>query len=405
MKAPLLRIVFINPTHSSNMGYITNCLTRELADMGHEVHLLTSTLNVMGNKEYYQKTYAQFLGDAYVPEGIYLEENFTVHRMPALIYKKEEVYFRGVYTKLKVLKPDIVHIYDVNHFLFIQAVFAKVVLRFKLFTAYHGVLSVFPLHNLWSNTSIYFKLKWTILHKITGYIGSLFTEQCYPATEDGQLIVTKYYGWPFKKCKVTPLGVNTARFYPLKDIAAKKKLRQEIFTEIHENDFLCIYTGKYTNDKNPLCLAHAVNSLADKYPNIKAIFIGDGPQSQSIAVCKNCYMISFVQNHELAKYYQASDVGVWPKEESLSMIDATACGLPIIVSDKMLSTERVEGNGLVYFENQADDLALKILVLYKDEALAKKYSEHGSKKIIENYSYKKIAKERVSDYYKSLGIN
>ena len=55
-----------------------------------------------------------------------------------------------------------------------------------------------------------------------------------------------------------------------------------------------------------------------------------------------------VPNKELFKYYNAADIGVWPLQCSVTMLEATACGLPAIISDRCGATERVAaGNGIL----------------------------------------------------------
>ena len=38
------------------------------------------------------------------------------------------------------------------------------------------------------------------------------------------------------------------------------------------------------------------------------------------------------------------------------MLDAAACGLPVVVNDTLRATERINGNGLQYRLNDVDDL-------------------------------------------------
>jgi glycosyltransferase involved in cell wall biosynthesis len=79
------------------------------------------------------------------------------------------------------------------------------------------------------------------------------------------------------------------------------------------------------------------------------------------------------------------------------MIDAAACGLPIVISNKVQAMERVDGNGLTYVENDVNDLAAVIKKL-KDASLRSQLGNFGVSKIQNNYSWDKIAKERIEDY-------
>jgi glycosyltransferase involved in cell wall biosynthesis len=113
-------------------------------------------------------------------------------------------------------------------------------------------------------------------------------------------------------------------------------------------------------------------------------------------------LVDFVLYHELYRYYQIADVGVWPAQESTSMLDAAATGLPIIVNDTMLAKERYEGNGLTYRLGDANDLAEQILKLYTDNNLRVTLGKEGRRKMQELYSWDKIAKEREEDYKADL---
>ncbi|MEI6774006.1 MAG: hypothetical protein WCL18_04295 [bacterium] len=45
--------------------------------------------------------------------------------------------------------------------------------------------------------------------------------------------------------------------------------------------------------------------------------------------------VDFVKNTELYAYYSASDIGVWPLQESVSMVEGAACNVPFIANDKI----------------------------------------------------------------------
>ena len=57
-----MRIVVITDWYSEKMGYIENCLPKTLAELGHNVHVVSSTAQVYYNDPFYEKTYAHYLG-------------------------------------------------------------------------------------------------------------------------------------------------------------------------------------------------------------------------------------------------------------------------------------------------------------------------------------------------------
>jgi glycosyltransferase involved in cell wall biosynthesis len=260
------------------------------------------------------------------------------------------------------------------------------------------VASVFPLFQKgksgWLNRALFF-----LTRTIPGKLVNFVTTRSYPATIDALDIAVNYYGISRSKVRLAPLGVDTDFFCPLPENNDAGQIKSERRSELklHQDHILCIYTGRFTTGKNPLLLAKAIDSLVSNGEPFEALFMGNGEQADEIKKCKGCVVHDFVPYHELPDYYTIADIGVWPKQESTSMIDAAACGLPIVISNKVQAEERVEGNGLTYLENDTEDLANVILKL-KDKNLRNKLSKAGILKTKENFSWDKIAKVRVEDY-------
>src|SRR5262249_7589284 len=164
--------------------------------------------------------------------------------------------------------------------------------------------------------------------------------------------------------------------------SAERERRQQLRGELGfaEEDIVCIYTGQFTDAKNPLVLGHAVARLRAAGLPVRGLFIGAGPQSRQLAACEGCGQLPFMPHRDLPPYYRAAEIGVWPTQESMSMLDAAACGLPIIVNDTLLATERIEGNGITYRLNDAADLAEKIGLL-RDPAYRQQLGSTGARRM------------------------
>jgi glycosyltransferase involved in cell wall biosynthesis len=114
-----------------------------------------------------------------------------------------------------------------------------------------------------------------------------------------------------------------------------------------------------------------------------------------------CKVLDFMPYYELGEFYRSADVGVWPTNESISMLDAAACGLPLIVSDGIGYFDHVIGNGLVYHMNDLNSLIEKLYEL-KDLKYRMELGVFGSTKIKSHFSWDLIAKRRLNDYELSL---
>jgi glycosyltransferase involved in cell wall biosynthesis len=392
-----MKIVYVNPFFTDGMGYIENCLPKTMAKRGHEVHIITSTGKVYFNDPVYKQVYQKFFGPPLEPAGTYLlNGNVKLHRLN-FISVLNTPYFKGLKETLDDIKPDVVHAWDVTNPHILQFFYHSRRLGYKMYTGNHYVLSVLQVHKVWDNWFSLLKYKWLFLKVLPGKFLHRYYVRCYAATVDAKLVAEKYMGVPPEKCFITPLGVDTDVFKPEGD---KQKIReQKLALGFGDADFILLYTGRFTKGKNPLVLAKAINQLQSQgYKNIKGLFVGSGNQVDEIKSCAGCHVVDFVPYYELYKYYQIADVGVWPAQESTSMLDAAASGVPIIVNDTLYAKERYEGNGLTYKLGSVENMCEQIVRLYNDPDLRVKLGKEGQRKMQELYSWDKIAAEREKDY-------
>lgn len=394
-----MKIVIVTGWFSEQMGYSESCLAKALADNGQKVNVVTSTANVYCDEPYYDEIYKPFLGPRYLEPRKYKVDGYNVHRLPIIIRWKRIHIFRNLFRTLYSLKPDIVQCYEPTSMITLLVVLAKPLIGYKVFTAIHTVASVYPAYYNYEKYSLYKKIRLRLLDSIPGYIIGKFTSTSYGATIDASEIGNKFFGIKKSKIKTDPLGVDTKSFRPFGNkkelIDERQRLRKKY--NIKSDEVLCIYTGRFTEDKNPLLLARAVHALSNKNLKFKALFLGTGEQINEIEKCNNCIVRPFVLYAQLPKFYRMADIGVWPRQESTSMIDAASSGIPIVVSDQVKAVERVKDNGLTYKENDVEDLILKLERL-SDENLRNQYGSSGRDKMLKFFSWDSIAKKRILDY-------
>jgi glycosyltransferase involved in cell wall biosynthesis len=86
----------------------------------------------------------------------------------------------------------------------------------------------------------------------------------------------------------------------------------------------------------------------------------------------------------------------------MSMIDAAASGVPIIVSNRIGEPGRVTGNGKMYEENDPSSLAAVIKSFASaDERRA--YGGVGRRKILDGFSWNSFARTVEADFTAALG--
>ena len=395
-----MKICIISDWFSEKMGYAENCLPKALSELGHNVHLITSERQVYSTSKAYKETYQSFLGEPKVNPGTSDINGFTLHRLKSK-KRRGSIRLAGLLELLNELHPDVIQTFDLIAHTSLVSAWYCTQNNAILFSSNHSTESSFPLAK--NSLSIRFKrIKWFYRKWIFGRIVSIVSRHSYPPTIDCEKIAIKFMGLQKKKSKICPLGVDTFTFTPLKDgdLYTRDCNRERL--GFHKNDIICIYTGRFTEAKDPLCLAKALDKLNRLgFGCFKGLFLGDGPQCEQIKSFPMCIAISFVPVNELPQYYQCADIAVWPKQESTSMLDAAACGLPVVVSDTVQAKERYEGHGFTYRESDCDSLA-NVLLKLKSSSKRKNLGEAGSQKIIKKYSWLKIAKYRVKDYEEFL---
>ncbi len=396
-----MRIVLINPYFSEGMGYLENCLPKALASLGHEVFMITSTGQVYFNQPFYKTTYEHFLGKPVVDPEIKEIDGYVLRRLSFRLISGK-VILRRLSKVLKKIDPDIVQTFDPFSFLNIQVIVLKLFFRYKVFTANHIMQSVFPLALASKGEMTLSRIIFFVTRTIPGKFFNLFIEKSFPITIDALEISAKYYSIPLKKMRIIPLGVDTQLFKPpySDELKTKRKKKREEFY-ISEDEILCIYTGRFSKGKNPLCLARAVHKLRKNGEKYKGLFVGYGEQAHEIVKSEGCKVIPFMKFNELADVYLIGDIGVWPREESTSMLDAAASGLPLIISNTVQATERINDIGYTYIENNVDDLC-SVLLRLKDPVKRDELGKSGVERMRNEYSWMKMAEKRLMEYNSAL---
>jgi glycosyltransferase involved in cell wall biosynthesis len=396
-----MRVVLLSESFSKGMGYLENLLPKYFARLGTETHVVATDLPCFYRQRAGIDAYHGFheslrAGTTEVRDG------YTLHIVG---HRKilGHMRMRGLRQKLKAIRPDIVQTSTPIGWIALDAAMFKGSLGYKLFTGCHYHASVFPLatesSSFWSPE----RLHCLALRTLPGWLISLETERCHAITEDCADVAARFFGVPRHKLALCPLGVDTELFHPSN---SQREWQERAATRsrlgFNENETVCIYTGRFTADKNPLLLARAVADLRGRGEPYRGLFVGNGQQAGEIQKCDGCLLHPFVPVHELGPLYRAADIGVWPAQESLSMLDAAACGLPIIANDTMSAKERLEGNGKTYRLNDLADLQ-KALLGMKDVETRRLLGQFGAQKMAEQYSWESIAHQRLRDYEIALG--
>jgi glycosyltransferase involved in cell wall biosynthesis len=392
-------IAIVVDHYSEFTGYTENCLPKFLTKLGAKVHVVCPNVKPYFNDPWYDQTYLKFYGPPVVDPGVSIIDGVSIHRLPHRM-RFGYVEAEDLIGTIKSIKPDIVQCLASMSWNLLKLARFRCSVGYKLFTGNHMALSVFrPL-----KTKMSFPQK-TWFYSSRRLIGSYIareTVKCFSASEEGAMLCVKYYGIPKTKVVVLPLGVDTDQFHPCEtesEFSRRISLRRDL--GCGEGDVLCVYTGRFTEAKNPIVLAKAIDALRKKGFPFSGLFIGGGPQVDRIATCKGCQILDFVPWSHLGEYYRASDIAIWPQEESMSSLDAAATGIPVVLSDRIKVRERVEGNGRTYPHGSYEGLA-EVLADLNDMSVRNDLGTNGMAKMRRMFSWSIHAERRMRYYNESL---
>jgi len=387
-----MRIVHLIEYFAPKLGYQETYLAREQAKLGHDVAVLTSDRYFPFPD--YEETIQPMLGNRIVGSGEFMEEGIKVIRLPVLFELFTRAWLNELLNTLKELNPEIIHIHSTSSFSTIRlTILRKQFPNTKILVDDHSHESV--MINSWTKKLFYWTFQFLFGKQISQNIDTFVA-----ITPETRELVKKYMGI-VKPIHVIELGVDTDLFTFLK--VEREKVRERL--RVKDSEILITYTGKVIQEKGVDVLVQAFLKNSNK--NSRLLIIGNGPKGfvnqlkENIAqssLSDRVIWVPMLSPKELPAYYSASDIGVWPKQESISMIEAMACNLPIIIKKSNSMKERIKlGNGLSYHEGNTNDLAKKIQELVKDKRKRTQMGKLG-RNLAEQYSWEQIAKKFISLY-------
>ena len=205
---------------------------------------------------------------------------------------------------------------------------------------------------------------------------------------------------PKQKINIICNGVDTQEFKP--DDFSKEK------------DKIVITPGasRITSRKGLKYLIEAIATLSKKYPNILLEIIGSGDEKDkleelafNLGITNKVNFVGAVSHKDTLKYYQKANIFVLPSlNEGMSntMLEALACGLPIISTKTGGSGELVQENQNGCYIKMKDslDIVEKIEKIINNPELMEKMSKK-SIEIAQSLSWKKVA-EQYLGFYKRI---
>jgi glycosyltransferase involved in cell wall biosynthesis len=205
---------------------------------------------------------------------------------------------------------------------------------------------------------------WGYMHWFYGQLDTVFVN----SEEYRQSWIKR--GFDPAKLRILPRGLDTELFHPAR--------RDPTFFErfgATNGEVRLLYVGRISREKDLDVLGAAYRRLRDQQLPVQLFIVGHGPYSEAFAKSlPDAIFTGYLTGKDLATAYASADVFVFPSTTDTFgnvILEAQACGLPVVVSDSGGPKELVEdkANGLIARSHDVEDFAQAIQMLVSDSAL------------------------------------
>ena len=382
-----MKIVHVEDFFHPDAGYQVNLLSRLQRVDGHQVTVVTSEL------EKFPPLLTSFFGKDSLPakdKAFEDETGVKVVRFPLLgYYSGRSIPRPSIFRMVKDERPDVVFVHGEDTLTGILFIWLSALLSYPIILDCHmlEMASQNPLRNVFRR--FYRRFVTPVILKnnipLIRVVDSNYVEKCL--------------GIPLSHTDLLSFGTDTSYFKPDAERGIEVRSRLGFDPEA----FVVLYAGKMDESKGGLFLAQSVRDrfTGGKRP-IQLLVIGntDGDYGERVEETfrrsENRLVRLPTQRYlDLAQYYQAADLAVFPKQCSLSFFEAQACGLPVLFEDNEVNAQRIQGqNGFTFRPSDVVDFRSQIVRLASIEPIAfAGLREQARAFVLKEYDYVPIAKK------------
>ncbi len=329
-----MRIAIFTETYlPSTDGVVTRLLAtlRELRGLGHEVLVLAPD----GGPE----TYAGF------PVVGFPGKPFFLYPDKRVIWPRPRIL-----RLLRDFRPDLIH--TVNPVVFgAGAIASSRILGVPLVASYHTHFPHFA--------RVY---GWPWMHHPIWWYMRLLHNRATVNLCTSRPIMEELNAHGFRRVRLWPHGVDTDRFRPLApDLAMRERLSGG-----DPQQTVLLYVGRFAPEKQVERLVPLMRNVS----GVRLALVGDGPlreRTERAFAGLPVVFTGYLQGEELVAAYNAADAFVFPStKETLGLVilEAMACGLPVIAADSAPS-RMLLGDGAAGLLYDADDPASLALAVQR----------------------------------------
>jgi glycosyltransferase involved in cell wall biosynthesis len=171
-----------------------------------------------------------------------------------------------------------------------------------------------------------------------------------------------------------------------------------------------LYVGKFEPQKNIIRLLEAFKKVVN---NEEVCLVMAGPVNwyyfivvekvKQLGISESVMFTDFIEDEDMAALYSGASAFVFPslyEGFGLPLLEAMACGVPIVTSHVCSIPEVVDDSAYFADPSSADDIADKVMRCLTDDE-QRRNLVHAARKRSQSFSWKNTALKTI-DAYKSI---
>lgn len=368
--------ITVYPSYGGS-GIVGSELGRELAERGHSVHFISSSLPT---------------------RLIELNERVQFHEVEMMNYPlfEHQPYDLALATKMATVaraeKLDLLHVhYAIPHS--ISAILARESIKDKRYVPVITTLHGTDITLVGADRSYLPITKYGLQQSDGVTAVSKFLKQATIETFD------------FDEIEVIPNFICPTHYQKLSDSPLKREIAPN-------GEKILVHLSNFRAVKRPVDCVEIFAKVLEKGGDAKLVFVGDGPEYSAVhhraRVLNVLDRTIFVgKQPNIADYLGIADVSLLPSETEsfgLAVLEAQACEVPVVASRVGGIPEVVNDgeSGFLSEVGNTDKMSDDVLKILNDDELHESFGKKGRELAVSRYSADKIIPQYISFYEKVL---
>jgi len=220
-----------------------------------------------------------------------------------------------------------------------------------------------------------------------------------------------------ERISVIPAGIDCERFKPSQKDPTLLKQKG-----IPPNSFNVLFVGRLVPEKGIFSLLEAFSNLQNKFSNIQLLIVGSGsPEIKAQInkfvidkrIGKNVKFLGAIRYRDMPKIHNIADVfclpsipvRTWAEQFGFSLVEAMACGKPVVstFSGSIPEVVRDRQTGYLVEPNNARSIEVALESLIVDEKTRTDLGKNGRQWVLQQFEANVVAKQLADIYKRQLG--